>query len=81
MKWNHPATDLPSIERYREIEALSGIDFYTECGHLQFVTDKFEKLSLVENAYRNLRLHGKSVKLINQENKVSGKEDNINIEA
>ena len=32
---------LPSIERYREIEALSGIEFYSECGHLQVVTGAF----------------------------------------
>ena len=60
---------MPSIERYREIETLSGIDFYTECGHLQVVTDEHKKLSVLQNAYRNLRLHGKAVKLINDENK------------
>ena len=32
---------LPSIERYREIEALAGIEFYAECGHLQVVTGAF----------------------------------------
>ena len=32
---------LPAIERYREIEALSGIEFYAECGHLQVVTGAF----------------------------------------
>ena len=31
---------LPAIERYREIEARSGIDFYAECGHLQVVTGR-----------------------------------------
>ena len=65
------AKDLPSIERYRDIEARSGIDFYTECGHLQVGTDECDKLSLVQNAYRNLRLHGKTVELINRENKAS----------
>ena len=65
------AKDLPSIERYRDIEARSGIDFYTECGHLQVGTDECDNLSLVQNAYRNLRLHGKTVELINRENKAS----------
>ena len=66
---------MPSIERYREIEALSGIDFYTECGHLQVVTGECEKLSVVRNAYRNLRLHGKTVQLINRKDKASETEE------
>ena len=35
------------------------------------LAEECAKLSTVQNAYRNLRLHGKSVQTINEEDKAS----------